>query len=271
MEVIIALWQRDVKLLFRDKAMLLSVFVMPFFFLFIVGGGISATMVSPDLVKKGVFAQMSYQQYLFPGMLAITTIIISVYSSLTVVEDRERGYLKEVLVSPASRNAIAIGKILGCGTIALIQGLEILIFMPFVSIHLNILTIVKLILGVLLIAFTSSSIGVFIACHIETSSGFQMVEQLVVLPIVFFSGALFPINGLPKWMSTIVKINPGTYAVDMLKKIIFNTDKLNTGTIEALQLKVFGNTITLIEEIIIIALIGIMFAVLSGKSLKKYR
>src|SRR5699024_3281379 len=116
-----------------------------------------------------------------------------------------------------SRTSIAIGKVLGGSTVAVIQGLMMLIFVPFIGVSLTFLMVLKLIPLMFLVAFTISAIGLLIAASLKTAQGFQMVIQILLFPMLFLSGAFFPLSGMPAWMNIIVKINPLTYSVDMFK------------------------------------------------------
>ena len=255
METILALWQRDVILFFRDKARIIGTF----FFLFILGDGINSSMSLMAGASGGLFSEISYNQYMFPGVVAVTVLVTSLYSALSIVEDKEYGYLKEVLVSPVPRTNVVIGKILGGASVAAMQGLLILVFAPFLDIDISWKAIITIVPGIFLVGFTLSAIGIFVACGMKSSSGFQAVEQLMMYPMLFLSGALYPINNLPAWMNFLIRVNPVTYAVDMFKKMILPVDSLSTGSLKELELDVFGHVVSLTEEIVLIAVIGVVF------------
>lgn len=269
METIFALWQRDIILFFRDKARILGTFAMPFFFLFILGDGINSSMSMMAGASGGLFSEISYNQYMFPGVVAVTVLVTSLYSALSIVEDKEYGYLKEVLVSPVSRTYVVIGKILGGACVAAMQGVLILIFAPFLDIKITITAIVEIIPGIFLVGFTLSAIGIFVACGMKTSSGFQAVEQLMMYPMLFLSGALYPINNLPAWMNILIRINPVTYAVDMFKKLILPTSSLSSEALKELELKVLGHVVTLTEEVVLILILGVVFIILGSIKINK--
>jgi ABC-2 type transport system permease protein len=243
---------------------------MPFMFLIIFGIGMSGAMKS--LISgpgaSSALSGFNYVQFMFPGIIGMTILTTSIFSALSVVQDREFGYLREILVSPASRFSVAIGKVLGGSTVAFIQGLLMFVFVPFIGIRLNLTMLVELIPVMFLVAFTLSSVGLLIASSIKTSAGFQMVVQVLVFPMLFLSGALFPLAGMPLWMNFLVKINPLTYAVDMLKKIILNVSTMNPALKQALglNLTVFNHTVTIWNELLFIALLALVFITLATVS-----
>ncbi|MGD0622918.1 MAG: ABC transporter permease [Thermacetogeniaceae bacterium] len=270
MESIYALWYRDVLRFWRDRARLLGSFAMPFMFLIIFGSGMSGAMKS--LISgpgaSSALSGFNYVQFMFPGIIGMTILTTSIFSALSVVQDREFGYLREILVSPASRFSVAIGKVLGGSTVAFIQGLLMFVFVPFIGIRLNLTMLVELIPVMFLVAFTLSSVGLLIASSIKTSAGFQMVVQVLVFPMLFLSGALFPLAGMPLWMNFLVKINPLTYAVDMFKKIILKVSTMNPALKQALglNLTVFNHTVTIWNELLFIALLALVFITLATVS-----
>src|SRR5699024_4517257 len=162
-----------------------------------------------------------FVEFMFPGIIGMVVFTTSIFGALSVVQDKEYGYMKEILVSPISRVSIAVGKILGGSTIAMIQGLLMFVFVPFIGIKISLISVIQLIPVMFLVAFAISSIGMLIASMLKTAQGFQMIVQILIFPMLFLSGALFPLNGMPAWMNVLVKINPLTYSVDMFKKIIF--------------------------------------------------
>ena len=270
MEAIIGIWQRDVIKFYRDKARLFGSFAMPFMFLIIFGTGMGGALSSmmDTAGADNPLASFNYMQFMFPGIIAMAIFNTSIFSSLSIVQDREFGYLKEILVSPISRTSIAIGKILGGATIAFFQGLFMMAFVPFIGVKLTIPILIKLIPAMILVGFTFTSLGLLIASKLKTAEGFQVVVQMLVFPMLFLSGAFFPLTGMPLWMSFLVKINPMTYAVDMFKRIILESHNLDASVLQAmgLNLTVFNYRITLVGEVLFMltaAIIMIFLATLS--------
>lgn len=273
MEAIIAVWQRDVIKFFRDKARLLGSFAMPFMFLILFGSGMSGAMSSMlgGEASGGPLEDFDFVEFMFPGIIGMVVFTTAVFSALSVVQDKEFGYMREILVSPMSRTSIAIGKVLGGSTVAVIQGLMMLIFVPFIGVSITFLMVLKLIPVMFLVAFTISAIGLLIAASLKTAQGFQMVIQILLFPMLFLSGAFFPLNGMPSWMNFIVKVNPLTYSVDMFKHIILEPEKMSEPLRQAmgLNLEVFGHLITFTGEVIVVGLIGALFVVLATVKFSK--
>lgn len=265
MEAVFAVWQRDVIKFFRDKGRLIGSFAMPFMFLILFGSGMSGAMqamIGGDS-SGGPLADFDFVEFMFPGIIGMTVFNTAIFSALSVVQDKEFGYMREILVSPMSRVSIAIGKVLGGTTVAVIQGLMMLIFVPFIGVSITFTMILQLIPIMFLVAFTISAIGLLIASILKTAQGFQMVIQILLFPMLFLSGAMFPLNGLPLWMDIIVKINPLTYSVDMFKEIILQPETMSAPLRQAmgLDLKVFDHIITFTEEVIVVGVIGAIFVV----------
>lgn len=267
MEGILAIWQRDVIKFFRDRPRILGSFAMPFMFLILFGSGMSGAMSSMmgGASPGSPLADFDFVQFMFPGIIGLTVFTTAIFSSLSVVQDKEFGYMKEILVSPISRVSIAIGKVLGGSTVAVIQGLMMLVFVPFIGVSISFLMILKLLPVMFLVAFTLSSIGLLIASTLKTSQGFQMVVQVLIFPMLFLSGAMFPLNGMPAWMNVLVKINPLTYSVDMFKKVILEPATMAPALREAmgLNLTIFHQPITFAGEIFVVAGLGVVFVVLA--------
>jgi len=266
MESIYALWQRDIIKFFRDRARLLGSFAMPFMFLILFGSGLSGAL-SSMFTTGGMdqFASFDYVEFMFPGIVGMAVFTTAIFSSLSVVQDKEEGYMKEILVSPISRSKVAVGKILGSTTVACIQGLLMFIFVPLIGIDISLGTILRLLPALFIVAFTLSSIGLTIASTLKTAEGFQAVIQIVVFPMLFLSGAFFPLNGMPAWMNALVKANPMTYAVDLFKHIVLDVGSMSPMLQEALglNLTLYGHSISMFEEIAFIIALGALFVMLA--------
>ncbi|WP_174613699.1 ABC transporter permease [Virgibacillus ihumii] len=273
MEAVFAVWQRDVIKFFRDKGRLIGSFAMPFMFLILFGSGMSGAMQAMlgGGSNSGPLANFDFVEFMFPGIIGMVVFNTAIFSALSVVQDKEFGYMREILVSPMSRVSIAIGKVLGGTTVAVIQGLMMLIFVPFIGVSISLAMILQLIPIMFLVGFTISAIGLLIASSLKTSQGFQMVIQILLFPMLFLSGAMFPLNGLPLWMDIIVKINPLTYSVDMFKEIVLQPETMSAPLRQAmgLDLEVFGHVISFTEEIIVVGVIGAIFVTLATMKFSK--
>jgi len=203
---------RDFKKFIREKSRLISTLARPLIWLFLVGGGMSR-LVSPSI---GV----SYIQFIFPGILGMTILFSSIFSSISIIWDKEFGLMKEILVAPVSRLSIVIGKALSGTIISTIQATVILLLFPFLGIKLSILSIPFAIAIAFLLAFCISSLGIIIATFYESMESFSAIMNFIVMPMFFLSGAMYPVKNLPDILKWVSKINPLTFGIDALKHAI---------------------------------------------------
>lgn len=208
---IYTIWLRDVTRFWRDKPRIVGAIAQPSLFLFILGTGLA-----PAISRGG---GGDYIKFLYPGIISMTVLFTSIFSGISIIWDREFGFLKEVLVAPISRTAVALGKALGGSTVAMMQGTIMLVFAPIIGVDLGPQQIVKIIVIVFLISFCFTSMGIVVAARMRSMEGFQMVMNFFLLPMFFLSGAMFPIRGLPLWMKTLVRIDPLSYGVDALRSV----------------------------------------------------
>lgn len=210
---IYALWYREVLRYWREKSRILSSLILPLLWLVIFGSGLRGLQLPGTL---------TYQTYIFPGILGMTLLFTSVFSGVSVIWDREFGFLKEILVAPVSRPTIVVGKALGSGTSALIQGALLLPLSYLVGVHLSPISFLLLLPIMVLIAIGLVSVGLLIASLMTSMEGFNFIMSLVIMPMFFTSGALFPLTSAPAWLRYLSYINPLTYGVDMLRWATFS-------------------------------------------------
>ncbi|MEM5773046.1 MAG: ABC transporter permease [Candidatus Aenigmatarchaeota archaeon] len=213
LEAIYWIWWRELRRYTRDKARVLSSFVQPILFLVVLGSGFGFIKVS----------ELSYQTFLFPGIVAISLVGISIATGISVIWDREFGFLKEILVAPVSRNSIFLGKALGGCTIALIQGILILCLSFLFGINIDFLTFFSAVLIMALISLGLVSIGLIIASLLETMESFGLIMNFLIMPLMFLSAAFFPLDQVPSWLRTASLLDPLTYGVDALRQILIKT------------------------------------------------
>ena len=206
-------WERELIRFFRTRARVLSSFIQPILFLFVLGYGMS-TLV-------GTTAGFDFKKFLFPGIVAMTVMSTAIFSAISIVWDREFGFLREMLVAPVSRMSLVSGKTLGGASIATVQGTIMLVLAPLIGVRLTPLLVLEVIGLELLMAVSLTAFGVLVASHIQRMEGFSVVMQLLLFPMLFLSGALFPLSGLPGWLTVLTRINPLTYAVAPLRSIVF--------------------------------------------------
>jgi len=209
-----AIFYRELIRYFREKVRIITSLVQPAIWLFVMGGGMGAAFTGPGGV--------SYKTFIFPGIVGMTVLFSSVFSSISIVWDREFGFLKEVLVSPASRESIVLGKAFGGATTSVIQGMIILIFAPAVGIKLSFLMIIKAFFTMYFIALTMSAFGIVIAARMQSMQGFQFVSNFIVMPLFFLSGAIYPLRGVPNWLAKLAAIDPLAYGIDLLKHVFLS-------------------------------------------------
>ncbi len=212
MYALYALWLREVKVFQREKSRVISAMATPLLWIFLVGSGFGATTE----FKSDTYAAYSYQSFMYPGIIAMTILFGTVFYGLYIVWDRKLDVLKEVLVAPVSRVTIFAGKVLGGSTESLIQGVLLLVLGIFFF-DVSVLSALQALPIVLLLAVSFVSVGLFIGSFFESLEGFQIVVSFLVFPVFFLSGALYPLEGLPPWLTALTRINPASYAVDALR------------------------------------------------------
>ena len=207
------LWLREVKRYLRDRVRIVSSFVTPLLWLVIFGTGVRLSLPYPGL---------NYQQYIFPGIIGQTLLFTSMFMGISVLWDREFGFMKEILVAPISRTSVFLGKMIGDSTDAVIQGIIVFVLGLLLGIKLNIFTFLELLPIMLLVTFGLVSIGLTLASFMGSLEGFGTIQSFINLPLFFLSGALFPLRGasIPTWLQIASRLNPLTYGVDALRNVI---------------------------------------------------
>ena len=221
MQAVHVLWIREIKRTWRAKSRVIGTIIMPLFFLIFLGSGFRRAHL------PGMPDGMDYISYLIPGVVGMSLLFRSMFGGLQVLWDKEFGFLKEIMVTPVSRLSIVLGRIAGSTTIALAQSfmilfLSILIGFRFTSFPGFILAVIFMIL----IAFTFIGLGLSFASRMKDMHGFQLIMNFVIFPIFFLSGALYPVQGLPRFLKPLVYINPLTYGIDGLRQGLVGTSSL---------------------------------------------
>jgi ABC-2 type transport system permease protein len=211
-------WQRELIRFANNRLRIATSLVQPLLFLFVLGSGLQR------LASAGTHG-VSLKTFLFPGILCIAVMFVAMFQAASFVWDREFGFLREMMVAPVRRSSIVIGKCLGGATVASTQGVIVLALAGVVHVPYDPVLIVGVLALQLLLAFTITAFGVMIAVRIREMQSFMGVMQMIVTPLFFISGALFPPNGLPGWLTVLNRIDPMSYAVDPMRRLVF--DHLN--------------------------------------------
>jgi len=211
-QVIYVIWLREMKRFLRAKSRLISNLILPFFFLFSMGFGFRSVRLS------GSFGQTNFLTFLTPGIIGMTILFNSMFVGLSVLWDREFGFLKEMMVAPIRRSDIILGRISGGVTTNLIQGILILVVSFFMGFRIpNLVSFFLAFLFMILISLGFIGAGIIITSKIEDPQGFSLIMHFFTFPSFFLSGALFPINNFPDWVKPLTLINPLTYGIDGLR------------------------------------------------------
>lgn len=238
-----------------DRSRMISSFMFPLIFLVVFGAGFSR-------IVGRLEGDVNFIQFIYPGIIAMTVVMSSLFAGTSVVVDREYGFLKEVLVAPLSRVGIILGKALGGSITALIQGTIMLAIAPLVGLSISPLLVLQLLPTLLVLSLSLSGLGILMATRMRSQQGFQFLMQLMVFPLIFLSGVFFPVQGVPTWLQIVAKFNPLTYGVDAIRQIFLGpratgslaelpgSEAISTGVI------LFNHPMGIIEDIAVIGAIG---------------
>jgi ABC-2 type transport system permease protein len=207
-------WRRELIRFSRDPVRMITSLLQPLLFLFVLGTGLS------KLASAGTHG-VDLRTFVYPGVLAMAVMFTAIFSAASVVWDREFGFLREMLVAPVRRGSIVLGKCLGGATVAGLQGLVVIAMAGLVGVPYAPSMLVELIALQVLLAFALTAFGVMAAARIKQMQSFMALTQMLVMPMFFISGALFPVSGLPRWLELLNRIDPLTYAVDPMRRAVF--------------------------------------------------
>ncbi len=210
------LWWREVVRFYRQRARVAGVILSPLLFWIVIGSGFGTSFRSGEAA-----GQQHYLDYFFPGALVMIILFTSIFTMMSVIEDRNEGFLLSVLVAPVPRSAIVLGKVLGGTTLAALQGLIFLVFAPLVGIHLTLGSFGLIVLTVFLVSFALTALGFAIAWPMDSTQSFHAVINLFLIPLWLLSGALFPLSGASWWMQFLMYVNPLTYGVEALRTLMY--------------------------------------------------
>ncbi len=209
LEAMWALTWRDLMRFLRDRSQVLGALARPVLWLVLMGQGLGASV-------RGV-GGLDYQHFIFAGAIAMAVLFGGMFQGVTVIWDREFGFLKEVLVAPISRVTIVLGKTLSGTVVTVVQGCLTLLFAAVVRVHLDAHSLAALLGVIVLLALGMTAMGVVVATRMRTFEGFGVISNFVIMPLYFLSGGIFPVERLPTWMAVLVRANPVTYGVDLMR------------------------------------------------------
>jgi ABC-2 type transport system permease protein len=210
------LWWREIVRFYRQKSRVVGVLASPLVFWLVIGSGFGTSFRS-----GGGPSQQHYLDYFYPGALIMTVLFTSIFTMMSVIDDRKEGFLLSVLVAPVPRSAIVLGKVLGGTTLSAIQGMIFLIFAPFTGVHLNVVQVLLVALVVFLVSFALTALGFAIAWPMDSSQAFHGIVNLFLIPLWLLSGSLFPLTGASLWIRTLMYLNPLTYGVEALRDLLY--------------------------------------------------
>jgi ABC-2 type transport system permease protein len=207
-------WKRELIRFSRDRLRILTSLMQPFLFLFVLGTGLSR------LASAGTHG-VDLKTFVYPGVLCMAVMFTAMFSAASLVWDREFGFLREMMVAPVRRSSLVLGKCLGGATVAGFQGVIVLCLAGLVHVPYDPGLLIEVFAIQLLLAFTITAFGVMVAARVAQMQSFMALMQMAIMPMYFLSGALFPVAGLPRWLEILNRIDPLTYAVDPIRRIVF--------------------------------------------------
>jgi len=245
-------WTRELIRFTHDRMRIVTSLIQPVLYLFVLGTGLSS------LIGTDAKGSVSYRTFMFPGVLALSVMFTAIFSAASIVWDREFGFLREMLVAPIGRASIVVGKCLGGATVATLQGAVLIALAGFVGVPYSPILILELVALLLILAFAMTAFGVMAAARIRTMQSFMGLTQLILMPMFFLSGALYPLGSLPGWLNVLTRINPLTYAVDALRQTVFtHVDAGPLATRFSAGVTWFGWTVPVGLEVVIVIAMGL--------------
>ena len=255
-------WEREIARFASDRLRLVTSLFQPLLFLFVLGTGLSP-------LAKASTGGLNLRTFLYPGILAMSVLFTAMFSAASIVWDREFGFLREMLVAPVGRSSIVLGKCLGGATVASFQGALVIALAGLVDVPYS----WSMILGVFamqaLLAYTLTAFGVMVAARIKQIQSFMALTQMLVMPLFFISGAMFPVAGLPAWLTFLNRVDPLTYAVEPIRQIVFAHLVLASKVQQRLDPGVtwFGWTV---PALICAAVVVVMGAAMTGVAIAEF-
>ena len=240
------LWLREIVRFYRQRSRVVGVIASPILFWVAIGSGFGTSF------RSGANGDQNYLQYFYPGALIMIVLFTSIFTMMSVIEDRKEGFLLSVLVAPVSRSAIVLGKVLGGTTLSTVQGLIFLVFAPLVGVHVGVGDFALIVLTIFLVSFALTALGFAIAWPMDSTQAFHAIINLFLIPLWLLSGALFPIAGASMWLRVLMRINPLTYGVEALRQLLYPTNEnflpASLATLVLFSLFMFGLSFVMVNR-----------------------
>jgi ABC-2 type transport system permease protein len=246
-------WRRELIRFRSDRIRIVTALIQPLLFLFVLGSGLQQLSAAST---HGV----DLKTFIYPGIICIAVMFTAMFSAASIVWDREFGFLREMMVAPVRRSSIVIGKCFGGATVASLQGVILLCLAWAVDVPYSVTLILGVLALQLLLAFSITAFGVMVAARIKQMTAFMGVMQMVVMPMFFISGALFPVANLPAWLTVLNRLDPLTYAVDPMRRLVFNHLDISASARAALDPGVtwWGWRVPTLLEVFVVLALGLV-------------
>lgn len=214
------LWQREMVRFLRQRSRVVGAFASPLLFWVLIGSGVGSSF------RGAASGEMNYMEYFFPGTVVMILLFTSIFSTISIIEDRKEGFLQAVLVAPIPRSAFVLGKLLGGTTLAVGQGVLFMLLAPLVGISLSAIPAALGMMG--LVAFGLTALGYTIAWSMDSTQGFHAIMNLFLIPMWLLSGSVFPASGASQWLRWVMMINPLTYGLAAVRWSIYGAGSAAT-------------------------------------------
>ncbi len=212
----LSLWWREIVRFYRMRSRVVGVIASPLLFWVVIGSGFGNSFRA-----QSAGGGQRYLEFFFPGALIMIVLFTSIFTMMSVIEDRREGFLLSVLVAPISRTVIVLGKVLGGTTLAAVQGMIFLAFAPLIGIHFTLLRFVTAVICIFLVSFSLTALGFIVAWRLDSTQAFHAIINLFLMPLWMLSGSLFPVSGASHWIALVMRANPLTYGVEALRSSLY--------------------------------------------------
>ncbi len=210
------IWSREIFRFLRQRSRLFSAIAQPLIFWILIGSGLSASFQ-----PIGISDKQGYIEYFYPGIIVLVLLFTAIFATISVVNERREGFLQNVLIAPVPRWSIVLGQALGGTTLALFQGVLLLIIAPITGIKFSFMSL-SITFGVMfLLSFGLTNLGLLIAWRMDSTQGFHAIMNLILIPVWLLSGAFFPISDVPGWLAWVMKLNPLTYGLAAFRQSLY--------------------------------------------------